>query len=406
MKRYFAALLATATFVLFAAVTGTAFAEPPTKVLLVVDSATNAMVAPYKAALDKSKFSYRVHSLATDGRLTSDLIYGQKGGVILWAGMTRGSVIGDAEANTLADFMLSGGAVWLAGSPLGAVTMDGRLAELLMAKRGATPTNLSVSGVQYDLISHGLSFAIKGVKDAADARIPDWAVRRDAILEPFDKAEPILHYGGNRDAVAAVRVQTCAYRLVYCGFGIDEIADAAKRDAFVYKTLDWFFGNTMGIGQQAPDFLVTKLDGSSSTFYAETNPYAENKVMLLEFWATWCSYCANERPILAKIVKDYKSKGVEVVGVSYRENTDLVNKYIADHPETGTWNNYLDVSGRGGQKCGLKGLPHILIVDGARKVQFIGNFTSEPTLRAELDRALAAERERVRTEAVLGRVRR
>jgi thiol-disulfide isomerase/thioredoxin len=52
---------------------------------------------------------------------------------------------------------------------------------------------------------------------------------------------------------------------------------------------------------------------------------AKNKgrVVLLHFWATWCPPCADEFPALAKLYAAYKAKGVEVIGVSLNDFSEM-----------------------------------------------------------------------------------
>lgn len=47
----------------------------------------------------------------------------------------------------------------------------------------------------------------------------------------------------------------------------------------------------------------------------------KGKVVLLNFWATWCAPCRAEMPGLVKLQKEYQSKGLHVVGVTYPDYT-------------------------------------------------------------------------------------
>lgn len=49
----------------------------------------------------------------------------------------------------------------------------------------------------------------------------------------------------------------------------------------------------------------------------------KGKVLVLNFWATWCSPCIEEFPALVKIHNTYKSKGLEVIGVSLNDLSDM-----------------------------------------------------------------------------------
>ena len=55
----------------------------------------------------------------------------------------------------------------------------------------------------------------------------------------------------------------------------------------------------------------------------------KGKVVLLNFWATWCAPCRAEMPDLVKLQNDYQSKGLQVVGVTYPSYTRAAVRTIA-----------------------------------------------------------------------------
>lgn len=76
----------------------------------------------------------------------------------------------------------------------------------------------------------------------------------------------------------------------------------------------------------APDFTLTDANGQS----VKLSDY-RGKVVLLDFWATWCGPCQIEIPWFMDFQKEYKSKGLEVVGVSMDEDGwQAVKPYIAE----------------------------------------------------------------------------
>ncbi len=76
--------------------------------------------------------------------------------------------------------------------------------------------------------------------------------------------------------------------------------------------------------KKAPDFVLKNLEGQevhSSSF--------SKKVVLLNFWATWCPPCLDEIPSLQSLYDDYQSKGLEVIGVNLDEgNPEAVNRFV------------------------------------------------------------------------------
>jgi len=65
------------------------------------------------------------------------------------------------------------------------------------------------------------------------------------------------------------------------------------------------------IGQKAPDFTLPDKNGhmvSLSDF--------DDKLVLIDFWASWCHYCRDENPGLVELYNEYHDQGFEIIGVS------------------------------------------------------------------------------------------
>jgi thiol-disulfide isomerase/thioredoxin len=84
------------------------------------------------------------------------------------------------------------------------------------------------------------------------------------------------------------------------------------------------------------------------------------KVVLLNFWATWCAPCRTEIPFLARINDKYESKGLKVFGIAVdSENTDLINVFIKDYKI-----NYRILLAKAGTSLSRqKALPMTLLID-------------------------------------------
>ena len=77
------------------------------------------------------------------------------------------------------------------------------------------------------------------------------------------------------------------------------------------------------VGELAPDFLARSLDGSPWSL----SQY-RGKLILLNFWATWCEPCRKELPDLEQLHQMYSHQGLAVIGVS-GENPDDVRKFLS-----------------------------------------------------------------------------
>ena len=69
-----------------------------------------------------------------------------------------------------------------------------------------------------------------------------------------------------------------------------------------------------GVGTSAPNFTLPMSSGGTLTL--STYWTAQPKIVLLDFWTSWCGPCTNEIPYLIQIADDYRNRGVVVVGVT------------------------------------------------------------------------------------------
>jgi thiol-disulfide isomerase/thioredoxin len=81
--------------------------------------------------------------------------------------------------------------------------------------------------------------------------------------------------------------------------------------------------------EPAPRFNARTTEGEKFT-----NDSIKGKVVLLEFWTTWCVYCFEEAPFVDKINQEYGDKGLIVLAVNVAESKKTVKKYLEQHPRT------------------------------------------------------------------------
>lgn len=82
----------------------------------------------------------------------------------------------------------------------------------------------------------------------------------------------------------------------------------------------------VGKGDQAPDFVLTDLDGNE----VKLSDY-RGKGVFLNFWGTWCPPCKREMPFMNSQYKEYKDKGVVVIAVNAGESRFVVEKFNEDY---------------------------------------------------------------------------
>ena len=90
------------------------------------------------------------------------------------------------------------------------------------------------------------------------------------------------------------------------------------------------------IGSRAKEFAAKDVNGRTIMFPIPS----ENKIILLDFWASWCTPCRQEFPHLKELYKKYHSKGFEIFGVSIDLNKNSWQKAIIED-SIGSWKQLL-----------------------------------------------------------------
>ncbi len=79
------------------------------------------------------------------------------------------------------------------------------------------------------------------------------------------------------------------------------------------------------IGTPAPDFTIQDADRSVSL------SQLKGKIVVLNFWATWCPPCVEEMPSLVQMQKHMQGKGITVLAVSVDDDADDYHKFLKEH---------------------------------------------------------------------------
>ena len=118
----------------------------------------------------------------------------------------------------------------------------------------------------------------------------------------------------------------------------------------------------------AHDFTLEGLKEGTSIHLADY----KGKVVILDFWATWCPPCRRELPILQKIYEEYndkdknKNKGFVFIAVNSREDRDAVQRYI--EKEGFTFPVALDNDGKVGDLYKVEAYPTMVLIDKKGKI--------------------------------------
>lgn len=111
------------------------------------------------------------------------------------------------------------------------------------------------------------------------------------------------------------------------------------------------------IGKAAPDFTLKTLVDSREVSLASL----KGKVVVLDFWATWCAPCIAGLPTMDEVTGRFKDQGVEFFAVDLRESTERVRKFM----DGKKWDFTVLMDEQGGvaREFGVGGIPHSVLID-------------------------------------------
>ena len=114
----------------------------------------------------------------------------------------------------------------------------------------------------------------------------------------------------------------------------------------------------------------------------------EGKVVMVDFWSSWCPPCIEEAPVLAATYPLYADRGVEFIGVAIWDDDSEVSRYIERFSVT--YPNAIDAQGKVAINYGVRGIPEKYFIDrdGTLVKKFVGPVTTEQ-LRAIIDEMLS-----------------
>ena len=118
--------------------------------------------------------------------------------------------------------------------------------------------------------------------------------------------------------------------------------------------------DSLAVGAKFPDFSEKDVDGKTLSIADH-----KGKVVLIDFWATWCPPCRAEIPNVVATYKKYHDQGFDIIGVSLDQDREKLLGYTKQNDMT--WPQFFD--GQGWQnklavKYGIESIPATYLLDG------------------------------------------
>ena len=144
----------------------------------------------------------------------------------------------------------------------------------------------------------------------------------------------------------------------------------------------WSMGERVPVvGTTAADFTLTDLDGQTQSL----RQY-RGKIVLVNFWATWCKPCTTEMPAMQVCYDKLRDRGFVVLAVNELEDDEKVKEHIRSYGHT--FPVLMDRENRVANQYGVYGLPVSVFIDEAGVVQAYikGGLLTEQKILDEVER--------------------
>lgn len=139
---------------------------------------------------------------------------------------------------------------------------------------------------------------------------------------------------------------------------------------------------------QAPDFSLSGLDG---TLHALSDYHG--KVVLLNFWASWCPPCRHEMPSLEKLHQELKNKPFQVLACDQEEDDDTVFVFTSQLDPAPTFPLLMDRKSTVSRTYDVPGLPTSFLIDKSGRIAYRavgGRDFGHAAIRALIEKLMGA----------------
>ena len=143
---------------------------------------------------------------------------------------------------------------------------------------------------------------------------------------------------------------------------------ASATDPMRIRAVHFAENPSLSLHKMAPAFEITALDGSRFNL-----DNMGGKVVLIDFWATWCGPCNEELPNIKKVAKEFANEPFVLISISWDSDEAKWKDFINKHEMT--WMQYRDTDHKLSNEFGINAIPHYFTIDsdGVLTAEILGS---------------------------------
>lgn len=116
-------------------------------------------------------------------------------------------------------------------------------------------------------------------------------------------------------------IAACAFFAAFAAFSVEVKRDVARKEALAS------FSGPLSYGVRPPDFELPATDGATHRLEEQRRG---KKVVLINFWATWCPPCRVEMPQLENLYQRYRDSGLQILAVDVGDEEEAIRTFLEE----------------------------------------------------------------------------